>query len=71
MNKIDVQLAPPHKNRRNLVERAIWTIKEQFKYLQKSSGSKLSNHIWCWLIPQANITLNIIQQARLHLQIST
>ena len=70
MKKIDVQMAPPHMRRRNLSERSICTFKEHLKSLQAACDTKFPNHLCCRLIPQSNITLNLLRQTRLHTQIS-
>ena len=49
----------------------VCTFKEHLKYLRATCDTKFPKHIWCQLIPQANITLNILQQARLHPKLSS
>ena len=56
---------------RNIAERSIFNFKDHFKAVRSACDLKFPKHLWCQLIPQANITLNILRQARLHLQPST
>ena len=69
-NKIDVQLAPPHMHRRNLAERAIRTFKEHFISIRAGCDPKFPNNLWCRLIPQAIITLNLMRPSRIHPKLS-
>ena len=70
-NKIDIQLAPPHIHRRNLAERAIRTFKEHFKALRASCDPLFPKHLWCRLLQQATLSLNLLREARLHPQLSS
>ena len=69
-NKIDIQLAPPHMHRRNLAERAIRTFKEHFVSIRAGCDPRLPKNLWCRLIPQAVITLNLMRPSRLHPKLS-
>jgi len=64
--KIDIQLAPPHMHRTNLAERAIRTYKEHFVALRALCHKDFPHHLWCRLIQQAVITLNLLRPLRLH-----
>jgi hypothetical protein len=61
---------PPHCHRRNAAERAIITFKEHFVAGLSSVDPTFSFHLWDRLLPQAEITLNILQTSRLHQQLS-
>jgi hypothetical protein len=67
---VDYQLVPPHCHRRNAAERAIRTFKEQFLAGLSSVDPTFPLHLWDRLLPQAEITLNLLRTSRLHPQLS-
>jgi hypothetical protein len=69
-NDIAYQLVPPHCHRRNAAERAIRTFKEHFVAGLSSVDPSFPMHLWDRLLPQAEITLNILRTCRLHPQLS-
>jgi hypothetical protein len=69
-NDITYQLVPPHWHRRNATERAIRTFKEHFVTGISSVDSSFPMHLWDRLLPQAEITLNLLRTSRLHPQLS-
>jgi hypothetical protein len=69
-NDISYQLVPPHCHRRNAAERAIRTFKEQFVAGLSSVDPSFPMHLWDRLLPQAEITLNLLRTSRLHPQLS-
>jgi hypothetical protein len=69
-NDIDYQLVPPHCHRRNASERAIRTFKEHFVAGISSVYPAFPLHLWDRLLPQAEITLNLLRTSRLHPQLS-
>jgi hypothetical protein len=69
-NDVDYQLVPPHCHRRNAAERAIRTFKEHFVVGLSSVDPTFTLHLWDRLLPQAEITLNLLQTPRLHPQLS-
>jgi hypothetical protein len=69
-NDIAYQLVPPHCHRRNAAERAIRTFKEHFVAGISSVDPSFPLHLWDRLLPQAEITLNLLQTSRLHPQLS-
>jgi hypothetical protein len=71
VNDIDYQLVPPHCYRRNAAERAIQTFKEHFVAGLSSVDPTFPLHLWYRLLPQAEITLNLLQTSGLHPQLST
>jgi hypothetical protein len=71
VNDIDYQLVPPHCHRRNAAERAIRTCKENFVTGLSSVDPAFPLHLWEILLPQAEITLNLLRTSRLHPQLST
>jgi hypothetical protein len=69
-NNISYQLVPPHCHRRNAAERAIRTFKEHFVAGLSSVDPSFPMHLWDRLLPQAEITLNLLRTSRLHPQLS-
>ena len=63
-NNTEFQLVPPNSHRQNLAERAIQTWKNHFKAGLASTDPKFPLTEWDRLIPQANITLNLLRTAR-------
>jgi hypothetical protein len=63
---VDYQLVPPHCHRRNAAERAIRTFKEHFVVGLSSIDPTFPLHLWDRLLPQAEITLNLLRTSRLH-----
>jgi hypothetical protein len=70
VNDIAYQLVPPHCHRRNAAERAIMTFKEHFVASLSSVDPSFPMHLWDRLLPQAEITLNLLRTSRLHPQLS-
>jgi hypothetical protein len=60
VNDIAYQLVPPHCHRRNAAERAIRTFKEHFVAGISSVDPSFPMHLWNRLLPQAEITLNLL-----------
>jgi hypothetical protein len=67
---IAYQLVPPHCHRRNAAERAIRNFKEHFVAGISSVDPAFPLHLWDRLLPQAEITLNLLRTSRLHPQLS-
>jgi hypothetical protein len=63
--------SPPHCHRQNAAERSIRTFKEQFVAGLSSVDPNFPLHLWDRLLPQAEITLNLLRTSRLHPQLST
>jgi hypothetical protein len=61
---------PPHCHRGNAAERAIPTFKEHFVAGRSSVDPTFPLHLWDRLLPQAEITLNILRTSRLQPQLS-
>jgi hypothetical protein len=61
---------PPQCHRRNAAERAIRTFKEHFVAGLSSVDPAFPLHLWDRLLPQAEITLNLLRTSRLHPQLS-
>jgi hypothetical protein len=64
------QLVPPGMHRQNCAEQAIRTFKAHFMSILASVDPTFPPYLWDLLIPQAELTLNILQQSALNPQIS-
>jgi hypothetical protein len=67
---IYLQLVPPHLHRQNAVERAIQTFKNHFVAGLCSVDKQFPMHLWCELLPQATLTLNLLRTSRINPTIS-
>jgi hypothetical protein len=61
VNDITYQLVPPHCHRRNSASRAIRTFKEHFVAGLSSVDPSFQMHLWYRLLPQVEITLNLLR----------
>eukprot|EP00804_Cyclotella_cryptica_P025750 CCRYP_002938-RA/>CCRYP_002938-RA protein AED:0.38 eAED:0.38 QI:0/0/0/1/0/0/2/0/236 len=61
--KATYQLVPPDIHRRNLAERAIQTFKAHFLSILPNVSKAFPNYIWDKLIPQTELTLNLLRQS--------
>ena len=61
---VDFQRVPPHQHRRNAAERAIQTWKHHFIAGLASCDPSFPMKAWDLLIPQANITINLLRSSR-------
>ena len=64
------QLVPPHSHRRNQAERAIQTFKNHFKSGLASMDPTFPLSEWDRIIPQANLTLNLLRNAKCNPKLS-
>ena len=64
--KIEYQLVPPHIHRRNTAEKAIATFKDHFIAGLSSMDPYMPMHLWCRLLPQALLTLDLMRQSRIN-----
>jgi hypothetical protein len=69
-NDVGYQLFPPYCHRLNAAERAIRTFKEHFMARLSSVDPTFPLYLWDRLLPQAEITLNLLRTSRLHPQLS-
>jgi hypothetical protein len=67
---MDIQLVPPHNHRSNAAERAIRTWKNHFIAILAAIGDGFPLHLWDMLVPQANITLNLLRGSRINPKLS-
>ena len=72
MTKFDenFQFMYPHLHQQNAAERVIQTFKNQFIAGISSVNKDLPVHIWCRLIPQACLVLNLLRQSRINPKLS-
>jgi hypothetical protein len=63
---VEYQLVPPYFNRRNAAERAITTFKEHFVAGLASADPDFPLHLWDRLLPQEEMTLNLLRTSRQH-----
>jgi hypothetical protein len=70
VNDIPYQLVPPQCHRRNVAERAIRTFEEHFVAGLSSVDPSFPIHLWDRLLPQEEITLNLLRTSRLHQNLS-
>ncbi|KAI2494253.1 hypothetical protein MHU86_20271 [Fragilaria crotonensis] len=68
--EIDYQLVPPRLHRRNAAERAIRTFKNHFIAGLCSVDKNFPLHLWDKLLPQAELTLNLLRGSRLNPKLS-
>jgi hypothetical protein len=66
-----LQFTPPDMHRTNAAEKAIQTWKNHFLSGLASLPAEFPIAHWCQLIPQANITLNLLRASRMNLALST
>jgi hypothetical protein len=69
-NDVEYQLVPPHWHLRNAAERAIRAFKENFVAGLSSLDPIFPLHLRDRLLPQAEITLNLLWTSRLHPHLS-
>jgi hypothetical protein len=70
VNDIAYQLMPLHCHLRNASERVISTFKEHFMTGLSSVDPAFPFHLWDRLLPQAEITLNLLRTSTLHPHLS-
>jgi hypothetical protein len=61
---LQYQLVPPHIHRRNAAERAIRTFKDHFIAGLSSADENFPIRLWDRLLPQAELTLNLLRNSR-------
>ena len=61
--KVKYQLVPSHIHRRNAAERAIQTFKAHFLSVLAGVADDFPRNLWDLLIPQKELTLNLLRQS--------
>ena len=69
-NNINYQLVPPHNHRRNAAERAIRTFKNHFLAILAGADTNYPISEWDRFVPQAELTLNLLRNARVNSNLS-
>jgi hypothetical protein len=64
------QLVPPRDHRTNPCERAIQTFKNHFIAMLSGADPNFPTNCWDLLLPQANITLNLLRQSAMQPKLS-
>ena len=64
------QLVPPDMHRRKRAEHAIRTFKDHFLAILAGVDSAFPPYLWDLLLPQAELTLNLLRQSTLNPRIS-
>jgi hypothetical protein len=67
---ISIELAPPGQHRTNAAERAIRTFKNHFIAILSTTDKQFPLELWDELVPQAEITLNLMRSCRFDPKIS-
>ncbi len=70
-HEVDFQLVPLHIHRRNSAKRAIISWKDHFIAGLSSTDKQFPMHLWCRLIPQCTLTLNLLRQSRINPRLSS
>ena len=68
--KAKFQLVPPDVHRRNIAERAIRTFKAHFLAILAGISDAFPNYLWDRLLPQTELTLNLLRQSNIALAMS-
>jgi hypothetical protein len=69
-NDVNFQIVPPGIHRGNAAERAIRTFKNHFIAGLCSVNKNFPIHLWDQLLPQAEITLNLLRGSRINPKLS-
>jgi len=67
---ITLELTPAHVHRRNAAERAIRTWKNHFLAGLASLNPRFPIQYWSYLLPQSELTLNLLRQSRINPRLS-
>jgi hypothetical protein len=67
---ITLDLVPPGQHRRNRAERAIRTFKNHFISILAGADPSFPANLWSELIPQAELTINLLRESTCHPRIS-
>ena len=70
-NNIQYQLFLPHNNRQNSSERAIRTFKNYLLANLAGADPNFPVSEWCQLLPQIQITLNLLRNSRVNPKLSS
>ena len=65
-----VEIVPPNSHCRNAAERAIRTAKNHLIAILSATHENFPLYLWCYLLLQAEITLNLLRSSRIHPHLS-
>ena len=68
---MNYQLVPPNTHQRNAAERAIYTFKDHLISVLAGVDPDLPRNLWDLLLPQTEVTLDLLRQATLDSSISS
>jgi len=68
--ELSYQLAPPYSHRTNIAERAVQTFKNHFISNLHGCDTTFPGAQWCRLIPQCEMTLNMLRRSRINPKLS-
>jgi hypothetical protein len=68
---MEFQLVTPHMHRANLAKKAIQTFKNHFKAILSGVDDSFPLHLWDRLLPQAEMTLNMLRPSNISPHVST
>ena len=66
---VQFELVPPDMHRRNAAVRAIQTFKDHFLAILSSVAHNFPRHLWDLILPQTEMTLNLLRHATANLAI--
>jgi hypothetical protein len=69
-SNLTYELVPLDDNQRNMAEKDIQTFKDHFVGVLSGCAPTFPMHLWCQLLPQVERQLLILQQSRLHPNLS-
>ena len=69
-NDMTYQLVPPHDHRRNAAEKAIQIFKDHFVAVLCGTDENFPMRLWCSLLPQAVVQLNMLRPSATNPKIS-
>jgi len=61
--EVRFQLVPPNNHRANAAERAIQTFKHHFISCLSTCDKNFPLHLWCRILPQVQLTLNLLRNS--------
>jgi hypothetical protein len=65
------ELVPPDNHQHNMAKKSIQTFKDHFVGILSGCVPTFPLHLWCQLLPQVEQQLLLLQQSRLHPNLST
>ena len=62
-NGMKYELVPPGNHQHNITEQAIQTFKNHFIYILWGVSENFPMHLWCRILPQAEMAINMMRQS--------